>query len=226
MLSEPEARQHCGPIFFTRSLKRASKEDIITNGSFGLVDTGTKKLLVTCNHVWEGFDEEHFKDANVKMCVCLDSKNPVYLDEKHLIDHDKQADLATFDMTELLSACGGLKFFNIRSKPPPKVKRGDIIFLIGFPGHGRNAGGDFIAFNRNPFGMIVSSVDGNRFHANVENIPWEVDKYGGISGCPAFLISAGRANELQLAGFAMGVWMKQLMFTHAGQLLPDGTIKR
>jgi len=99
--------------------------------------------LVTCNHVWEGFDDECFKDPDVKMCVCLDSKNPVYLDEKHLIDHDKQADLATFDMTELLSACGGSQFFDIRSKLPPKVKRHDTIFLIGFPGHGRNAGGDF-----------------------------------------------------------------------------------
>jgi hypothetical protein len=181
---------------------------------------------VTCHHVWEGFDEEHFKNPNVKMCVCLDSNNPVYLDEKHLIDRDKQADLATFDMTELLPACGGLKFFNIRSKPPPKVQRDDTIFLIGFPGHGRNAAGDFISFNRNPFGMIVSSVDGDRFHANVERIPWDVDRYGGISGCPAFLISAGRANELQLVGFAREVWMKQLMFTHAGQLLQDGTIKR
>lgn len=144
MLSEPVARQHCGPIFFTRSLIRASKEDIITNGSFGLVDTGVKKLLVTCNHVWQGFDDERFKDSNVKMCVCLDSKNPVYLDEKHLIDRDERSDLATFDMTELLPACGGLKFFNIRSKPPPKVNRDDTIYLIGFPGHGRNAAGDFM----------------------------------------------------------------------------------
>src|SRR5205823_4786599 len=94
MLSEPEARKHCGPIFFTRSLIKPSKENIITNGSFGLVDSGTRKLLVTCHHVWEGFDDEHFKDPNVKMCVCLDAKNPVYLDKKHLIDHDKQVDLA------------------------------------------------------------------------------------------------------------------------------------
>ena len=105
----------------------------------------------------------------------------------------------------------------------PAMKR---IFLIGFPGHGRNAGGHFISFNRNPFGMIVSSVDGNIFHANVERIPWEVDQYGGISGCPAFLISAGRANEIKLVGFAREVWMKQLMFTHARQLLPDGRIRR
>lgn len=226
MLSEPEARKYCGPIFFTRSLLKASKETIIASGSFGLVDTGVKKLLVTCHHVWEEFEERNFHDKEVKMLVCLDKQNPVYLDDKHLIDHDKQADLATFDMEDLLSACGGLNFFNISLKPPPMVKRGDIIFLIGFPGHGWVEGDSFISFTRNPFGMIISSVDGNRFHTNVTNLKWDAEKYKGISGCPAYLVTAGRANELQLVGFSREVWRNQLMFTHADQLLPEGKIKR
>src|SRR5581483_4201290 len=61
-LSEPEARRHYRPIFFMRSLVNASKKTSLRNGSFDLVDTGTKKLLVTCNHVWEGFDDEQFKE--------------------------------------------------------------------------------------------------------------------------------------------------------------------
>jgi hypothetical protein len=226
--SVPVVRKHCGPIFFTRSLEKASKETIIANGSFGLVNTGEKKILVTCDHVWEGFEEAHFHDKEMKMCVCLDLGNPVYFDHSRLIDHDKQADLPTFDMTGLSSACKGLKFSNIKSKPPPTVKKGDIVVLIGFPGHGRITGDSFITFTRNPFGLIISSVDGNRFHSDLTNLTWKLDqdKYKGISGCPAFKVTYGRLSQIQLVGFAREVWMNQLMFAHAGQILPDGKIKR
>src|SRR6266852_1816998 len=55
-LIEPQVRQFCGPIFFTLSLKSALG-NVTNNGSFGLVDTGSKKLLVTCHHVWKEFQE-------------------------------------------------------------------------------------------------------------------------------------------------------------------------
>src|SRR5438132_5763099 len=97
LYSVPAARKHCGPIFFARSLLKATKETIIANGTFGLVNTGSKKILVTCHHVWEEFEEQHFHDKEIRMCLGLDRGNPVYFDHNRLIDHDKQADLATFD---------------------------------------------------------------------------------------------------------------------------------
>ncbi len=65
---EPEVRQYCGPVFFTRSLKVAGG-NIVANGSFGLVDTGKKKLLVTCFHVWEEFQKAQRADSDLKMCL-------------------------------------------------------------------------------------------------------------------------------------------------------------
>lgn len=78
---EPEIRGYRGPLFFTRSLKIAAGENVITNGGFGLVDTGQKKLLVTCHHVWKTFQELHDSDPNVRMCICLDAQSPVVFDE-------------------------------------------------------------------------------------------------------------------------------------------------
>jgi hypothetical protein len=226
MLTEPEARQYCGPMFFTRSLEVATEENIITNGSFGLVDTGKRKVLVTCHHVWEGFQAEYSKDPNVKICLCLDTENPVYMSGNNLIDCDKDVDLATFDMAEFLPACRQLQFFNLLSKPPTVVKKDDTLFLIGFPGCQRKPGNQFIEFGRQPFGVIVSTVEDPRFQANVTNVNWEPKKFGGISGCPAFLVTAGRANEIQLAGFAQAVMMNHLFFVHANRINPDGTIRR
>jgi hypothetical protein len=65
-LIEPMVRQFCGPIFFTHSLEQA-EGNITANGSFGLVDTGTKKLLVTCYHVWDEFREAHLKNSDLMM---------------------------------------------------------------------------------------------------------------------------------------------------------------
>jgi hypothetical protein len=47
---EPQIRGFCGPLFFARSLESA-KGNITANGTYGLIDTGEKKLLFTCQHV-------------------------------------------------------------------------------------------------------------------------------------------------------------------------------
>lgn len=49
---EPQVRYFCGLIFFTKSMETPAGT-IVNNGSFGLVDTGSRKLLVTCSHVWD-----------------------------------------------------------------------------------------------------------------------------------------------------------------------------
>ena len=50
----PQIKQFVGPVFFFHSLK-SEIGNVIFNGSYGLVDTGEKKLLVTCRHVVEDF---------------------------------------------------------------------------------------------------------------------------------------------------------------------------
>ena len=60
---EPQVRQYCGVIYFTRSLERA-QGNVTANASFGLVDTGSKKLLVTCHHVWAEFQKARIESPD------------------------------------------------------------------------------------------------------------------------------------------------------------------
>jgi len=70
--------------------------------------------------------------------------------------------------------------------------------------------------------VLVYSVDGLRFHCDVSSVLTKSDQFGGISGCPCFLLREGR--PILLAGFATSLWKEFLCFTHAGCLNFDGTI--
>ena len=126
---EPEVRQFCGPLFFTQSRQTAFRS-VTDNGSFGLVDTGQKKLLVTCLHVWEAYQQKRLQNPDLKLCLCLDKGNPVLFAPDKPIGENQKLDIATFDMEPLLAACGGRKFYSLKQNPAPKVEKGDLLFLI------------------------------------------------------------------------------------------------
>ena len=75
------------------------------------MDTGKKKLLVTCHHVWEEFEVARRKDPETTICVCLDKGSPVVLQPNLLIDSADEIDIATFDAEPLLEACRGRRFY-------------------------------------------------------------------------------------------------------------------
>jgi hypothetical protein len=60
-----------GESWYSRSLRPAQYQKPRMNddnGSYGLVDTGSMKLLVTCRHVWEGF-QSYRKKAYIFRCL-------------------------------------------------------------------------------------------------------------------------------------------------------------
>ena len=223
-----------GPLFFARSLKLAVGYNVITNGGFGLVDTGKKKLLVTCHHVWKGFQEERHKDSNVRMCVCLDRKTPVVFDEYEPIDQDANLDIATFDISPVLAACDGRMFYPLNRNPASRVVKGDKLVLLGDQGIFRSATDEGLEFGATTYAIEVSSVDGLRFHSNISKAetrharsPVGIPKsspHGGISGSPCFLVRQDSPSKL--VGFVTGHLMDYLCFTHASCLNSNGTINR
>ena len=222
----PQIRRFCGPIFFTKSLATASG-NVVANGSFTLVDTGSKKLLVTCYHVWEEFQKALLEYPNLHMCVSLDLGPPVVLHQNTYIAGDADLDIATFDMETLLAACGGREFFPLHRTRARKVEKGDTLFLVGFPGHLRNVreSDGALGWGRSPFGVSVCSVDGWRFHADASKLQVSPDQFGGVSGCPCCLVRKGR--PVHLVGFTTSVVLhKYLGFTHALCLNRDGTLSK
>lgn len=223
--AESVIRTCCGPLHFTRSLDTAGK-NIETNGSFGLVDTGLRKLLVTCCHVWEGFQQMRQKTPGLRMGVSLDSDCPVALDFDP-ISIDQRLDLATFDLTPLLWACEGRAFFRTDRNPPPDVQQGEVLLLVGYPGRFRSATKTELEFGRVLYALRVADVSGPFFIADMSKAQERFEKrprrsknpHGGISGAPCFVVREGL---MRLAGFVTESGDRIMRFTHARCLASDG----
>lgn len=230
-LHEPQICPYCGPLFFARSREIATG-NVTANGSFSLVDTGQRKLLVTCHHVWTEYQNAYRDNTEFKLLVCLDQNPPVVLDSNQLIDQDERLDITTFDMTPLLGACFGRKFYPINQNPPRKVTNGDRLYFLGYPGVFRSATDEGVSFGRMRYAVNTSAVSGSYFYADIskaksiydQKVKSKEDLYGGISGSPCFLVRRDR--PVHLLGFANSISLKILRFTHASCLNSDGTIKR
>lgn len=200
------------------------------------MDTGKTKLLVTCQHVWKRFQEEHSQDPNVRMSVCLDKQSPVVFDQNDPIDQDSKLDLATFDISPVLAACRGRQFYSLARNPAPRVKVGDRLVLLGNQGIFRSGSEQSLTFGTTTYACKVSDVSGlkviadlskaqNRFVMQAVRTPQpNTSAHGGISGSPCFLVQENR--PVRLVGFVTADWQDSLWFTHARCLNADGTINR
>jgi len=210
----PKIKPSGGPLFFATSLKEA-RGHVLDSGSFGLVDTGKKKLLVTCHHVWNDFLKQRAKHSKCKLCVCLDERSPVVFSEFadgtkiEPIDQNKELDIATFDMSPFLSACKGRRFFKLDTGVGGQLKEQDAVAIIGYPGKFRTELEEGISFGNVPHIGFASSISGYFFvmdFTRMMSINRELDmhhksekhQYGGISGGPCFMF--GRDYEPVLVG--------------------------
>jgi hypothetical protein len=219
---EPQVRQFCGAIYFTRSLEEA-EGNVIANGSFGLVETGSKKLLVTCFHVWDRFQKSRRENPEIMMCLMLERGPALVFAPEKPVGENPELDLATFEMDPAWVTNTGRKFYPLKENPPRRVKVGDVVFFIGFPGNRRRVTEEGLGFGRVPFGVKVCSVDGWHIHSEISKLKMKAEEFGGISGCPAFLVRPQK--PIQMVGFATSVVLGEyLCFTHVRCLNADGTI--
>jgi len=219
---EPQVRKFCGVIYFTRSLEEA-EGNVIANGSFGLVDTGSRKLLVTCFHVWDEFQKARHENPRIKMCLMLDKGPALVFAPGKPVGEDPEIDLATFEMDPVCVASANREFYPLKENPPRKVSEGDVLLFIGFPGNLRRVTKEGLGFGRVPFGVKVCSVDRWHIHSEISKLKMKPDEFGGISGCPAFVVRPRK--PIQMVGFVTSVVLGEyLCFTHAKCLNADGTI--
>lgn len=233
-LFEPEVRPFCGPLYFSRP-QASPVGNVTANGSFGLVDTGSRKLMITCCHVWEEFRDTKEQCPELEMLLCFLQPHPVVLKNKQPLDYDKHLDIAIFDVENLLPALGKSRFFSFHLNATPKTSIGDHLIFIGYPGVFRYELENEIQFGRVPYATMISSVDGLRFHSDISNARYDEPElknqtrpHGGISGSPCFRVKEGK--PAQLIGFTTGYFggnsMDYLCFTSARCLNPDGSISR
>ena len=216
-----QVEPYSGPIFFTKSL-RTPLGNVTNSGSFGLVDTGKKKLLVTCHHVWQGFQEECSKEPDLKMCICLDK--PFCFAPTGPVGEDKSLDIATFDIDPQLGGSTRSKFCPWDQNAAPTIVKKDPLLFIGYPAHLRHDGAQFIKFGRSPFWMKTDCVNDRKLLCNTGRLTVKTppEEFPGMSGCPCFLVRDYKSVEL--AGFVSEVGFGQLIITLARCISNDGTV--
>ena len=89
----------CGPIYIAPSITSPPSETI-ANGSFGLIDTGERKVLVTCCHVWDAYEDEKMRNPEVVLAVVLGTGLKTYSFTPEVIDADRDIDLAVFKCSD------------------------------------------------------------------------------------------------------------------------------
>jgi hypothetical protein len=228
----PRIKPSCGPLFFTHSLAVAAG-NVSANGSFGLVNTGKKKLLVTCYHVLEEFRELTSEKPDLMLCVAL-TNVPEVLNLKNLIDENKQLDLASFDMEPMLSACEGREFFQVNCEHIHRVRKGDKLAFVGYPGRNRIETERAIFWGTTPHLLIAEDVSNYSMVAKtsrVMNLDRELlseryeNPYGGISGSPCFLVQ--KYSSVELVAFVTEHLndLQIMKFTSLNCLKSDGTFR-
>lgn len=230
-LVEGALLQHCGPIFFYRT---APFMCVCGNGTFGLVDTGRKKLLVTCAHIWTEYQEAQARqsDSGLNLAVLVGTNRPVHLPYEPLHVDDK-LDLATWDMEPLMSEFTHRKFFSISNQRLPPLKPKDVLASIGYTGETREVSPLGANFGYHFSGFSVSDTSGPFILANMSTskmfgrdgnrIP-APEHFGGLSGSPVYLLQ--QHYILRLVGFVTSGGLDALRLTHAACLNQDGTVSR
>jgi hypothetical protein len=221
----------CGPLFFS-CCPELLPMNVVSNGTFGLVDTGQRKLLVTCSHVVADFDREKAENPDFQIAVLLGAGYPVGLARSQLIDSDSRLDLATFDMEPVLSHCSERRFYRLDEHPAPTLKPRDILAFIGYTGESRSLDPMGANFGYQSFGLSVADVSGFQIAADVSDTTLLSDRegqtlppsrsHGGISGAPCFQLT--RKNVLRLAAFATEEGLGLVRMTHASRIRADGTL--
>lgn len=230
---------HSGPIFISPKLE-AYPSEMIGNGTFALLDTGDKRILVTCHHVWQEFlDQQSTNPATVLGVTLGKGESVIAFKEPHrqLIDLNEELDLAVFEFDSARIHISHQKeWFKITSWPIPKVNSGSYVVTLGFPGAWRRTDGvrcrmDYVA---TPFKVSASGAVSFLATNEEENDQVLADMggcWGGFSGSPVFsLLETG---DLQLVGFtklgpgdrASQSASATVAFSHAHFLTPQGMLR-
>jgi len=244
-----ELLRYCGPIFIGASLDSCSRKSL-SNGTYALLDTGKKHLLVTCAHVWYNYLRARDKDPNAFLGVFLGNgsrpisfKNP----EERMIADDKVLDLVTFEFEpDLVPAPHAKAWFQVSQWPIPVPERGESMVTLGFSGSWRQEVPNGCNFGYHILPLTVSEIGGQeilvlRTEDNAEVLDDMKEDWGGMSGSPAYRIDA--SGKFHLAGFvklgpegtkdgsrdpetAPGSFMAgSVRLTRAECLKPDGSLK-
>jgi hypothetical protein len=239
----------CGPIFITPGLMTYPNQ-MIDNGTFSLIDTGERRLLITCHHVWQAYLDCRTKNPDAILGINLgdgDASIAFAFPGRQLIEADPDLDLAVFDFEPGQIRVNGVPvkhqkdWFPARQCPIPKIGEGQYVALMGFPGKRITKEGMLCTFSTQVLPLKVSGVGRKQLYILNEGENAEVlndikSWLGGLSGSPAYALGEDGASLIGFvksghkpsedAGSHDSIFSGSLSLTHACFLRRDGTLDR
>jgi len=184
--------------------------DYMDGGTAGFIDTGSRKLLVTAEHVVSGFKkfQEDYVDASLILAGGGHGHHPRIINEWKVIDKNDNVDVATIEIPSNFSINELPKrYYCPNSWPPARVQVGEYALIAGYPGEHRSASEKELELPITAIKLSISGVSEKYFTLADDVGHREVHKYrkglsdlnhlGGMSGSPVFV---KRNFNLHLAG--------------------------
>src|SRR5437868_5424455 len=150
---------HVGMLLLLPS-RQSKPEDVICNGTVSFVDTGSAKLLVTCGHVIDRFNEIREENPEAILAITGNSgTRPVVITDAEIIDNGgKQLDLATLRLPDPDRITWvGKSYFLATEWPPARPAKGQVAVLAGFPAMHRDTGTRGLEVRATPICDLVTS---------------------------------------------------------------------
>jgi len=125
------------PFITVLYLYSSKNRTILNNATGTLLDTGKRKLLITSFHVWEEFLEKdgNGEGSDLQLCFFRGPGEKIFtFDSPSPLDSNKDVDIVVFPFDNALPENNHKKYFKAATWPPARVRQGDAIFLVGYPG--------------------------------------------------------------------------------------------
>lgn len=236
--------RRCAPFFWSRQQDALKPPRLLHNGTICYVDTGSRHIGITADHVYR----QYLKDLEEHENVQAQFGGSTIYPEKRLIDRDRELDLATFDVPSIFVSSSKNPRIHHRPDiwPIPPLQQGEVVFFGGMPGALREFK-DLATRLDQPFmvsGQIVHDVTKTNIvlHVDFSNMvrtgPEEIDlteNIGGMSGGPVFRVvptrerlDDPRRGAIELVGIIYEYYesLGGLMARHIRQVNADGTLVR
>lgn len=227
-----QARAVCVPLWWHGNDEKGSYR-ILHNGTASLVDTGSRRMAVTADHVLSKYLADKDRDPEI---VCQLGSTTIELSDR-VIDRDPTLDIATLEVSQVVVGPSGAGFHAPANWPTRPLAEGEVILCCGFPGKLREEG---TAAAELPFqwfigrATTVSPLNVSLF-LDLENLQVPLSPsarlnrvLGGMSGGPVFRYVPGPIEHLEQVGIIYEYHESyELMLARPAQLLmANGAIAR
>lgn len=199
----------------------------VDNGSCCLVQTPVKRFVVTCEHVWAGYEAFHNSSARSQLWMSLIQDGQTSapsaarsLTKPRAIAVEKSLDLAVFTF-DGINDLESWRFWQLALNGDSQANKGDAVHFLGFPGDLVRAGATDRKLGCCYLSEIVAEVSfgkfrlhapaGTRHHKNQRGEDGVAFRIGGASGAPVFKVKqdmslalAGIVSQLSSPGFILG----------------------